>query len=225
MAAGMKSPIEVTYLGHSAVRLRGSRTIFIDPFLTGNPSAALAADAITSADIIAVTHDHSDHLGDAFDISKRTGADIVAINELANDAKAVGLNAVGFNIGGTVEVRGVKFHMVSALHSAGKGAPAGLVLEMDGRRIYHAGDTGLTYDMRLVGEFFAPDLAFLPIGDWFTMGPISAAKSVELIRPKKVIPVHYGTFPILSGDPKVFKAKVGAAAEVIILKPGEKIHL
>jgi L-ascorbate metabolism protein UlaG (beta-lactamase superfamily) len=225
MAAGMNAPLEITFLGHSAVRIAGSRLIFLDPFLTGNPSAALKADAIQAADIIGVTHDHGDHLGDAFAIAKRTGAEIVAINELANDATAQGLKGVGFNIGGTVEVRGVKFHMVPALHSAGKGSPAGLVVEMDGKRIYHAGDTGLTYDMKLVGEFFAPDLAFLPIGDWFTMGPVSAAKAVEFVRAKKVVPIHYGTFPILSGDPEVFKAKVGAAAEVIILKPGEKIFL
>ena len=225
MAAGMNHPIEITFLGHSAVRIAGSRLVFIDPYLTGNPAAAIAADEIKAADIVAVTHDHGDHLGDAFSIAKRTGAEIVAINELANDATARGLKGVGFNIGGTVEVRGVKFHMVAALHSAGKGSPAGLVLEMDGRRIYHAGDTGLTMDMKLIGEFFAPDLAFLPIGDWFTMGPASAAKAVEFIRAKKVVPIHYGTFPILSGDPEVFKAKVGSAAEVIILKPGEKTTL
>jgi L-ascorbate metabolism protein UlaG (beta-lactamase superfamily) len=225
MAAGMKTPLEITFLGHSAVRIAGSRLVFLDPFLTGNPSASLKAEAIREADIIAVTHDHGDHLGDAFAIAKRTGAEIVAINELANDATAQGLKGVGFNIGGTVEVRGVRFHMVAAVHSAGKGAPAGLVLEMDGKRIYHAGDTGLTYDMKLVGEFFAPDLAFLPIGDWFTMGPASAAMAVEFIRAKRVVPIHYGTFPVLTGDPEEFKARVGGAAEVIILKPGEKTLL
>ena len=225
MAPGMNAPLEITFLGHSAVRIAGTKIVFLDPFLTGNPSASLKAADIHAADIIGVTHDHGDHLGDAFMIAKRTGAEIVAIHELANDATDQGLKAVGFNIGGTVEVRGVRFHMVSALHSAAKGVPAGLVVEMDGKCIYHAGDTGLTYDMKLVGEFFQPDLAFLPIGDWFTMGPASAAKAVEFCRARKVVPIHYGTFPVLSGDPEVFKACVGTAAEVIILTPGEKMVL
>ncbi|HEX9901809.1 MAG TPA: metal-dependent hydrolase, partial [Acidobacteriota bacterium] len=127
----------------------------------------------------------------------------------------------GMNIGGTVEAAGVKIHMVPALHSAEKGCAAGVVVEMDGRFIYHAGDTGLSYDLRLVGEFFSPDLSLLPIGDRYTMGPASAAKAVEFIRTKKVIPIHYGTYPIISVDPQEFKKKVGRLAEVIILKPGE----
>ena len=217
--------LDITYLGHSAVRIKGTKTVFIDPFLSGNPKAALAPEKITAADVVIVTHDHGDHLGDAFAIAKRTGAVLVAMHETAVEAGSQGIASEGMNIGGTVEVRGVKVHMVPALHSAGKGNAAGVVVEIDGKRIYHAGDTGLTYDLKLVGEFFHPDLSFIPIGDRYTMGPVSAAKAVEFIKTKKVVPVHYGTFPLIAADPEEFKRLVGAAAEVLILKPGETIRL
>jgi len=217
--------IEITWLGHSAVRIQGSKTIYVDPFLTGNPKASIAADKIKAADIIVVTHHHGDHLGDTFAIAKRTGAVLVAIHEVAVEAQAGGLEAEGMNVGGTVEIRGVKIHMVPAVHSAEKGNAAGVVIEMDGKRLYHAGDTGLTSDLKIIGEFFHPDLSFLPIGDRYTMGPISAAKAVEYVQTKKVIPIHYGTFPILYGDPENFKKLVGSKAEVIILKPGASCRL
>ena len=129
------------------------------------------------------------------------------------------------NIGGTVEAKGVKVHMVVAHHSAEKGNATGVVVEMDGKRLYHAGDTGLTYDMKLVAEFFHPDLSFLPIGDRYTMGIDSAVKAVEFVQSKRVIPVHYDTFPIVRADPRDFQRKVGSLAEVIILKPGETYTL
>ena len=217
--------LDITYLGHSAVRIKGTKTVFIDPFLSGNPKAALAPEKIAAADVVIVTHDHGDHLGDAFAIAKRTGAVLVAMHETAVEAGTQGITSEGMNIGGTVEVRGVKVHMVPALHSAGKGNAAGVVVEIDGKRIYHAGDTGLTYDLKLVGEFFHPDLSFIPIGDRYTMGPVSAAKAVEFIKTKKVVPIHYGTFPLIASDPEEFKRLVGAAAEVLILKPGETIRL
>jgi len=217
--------LDITYLGHSAVRIKGTKTVFIDPFLSGNPKAALAPEKITAADVVVVTHDHSDHLGDAFAIAKRTGAVLVAMHETAVEAGSLGITSEGMNIGGTVEVRGVKVHMVPALHSAGKGNAAGVVVEIDGKKIYHAGDTGLTYDLKLVGEFFHPDLSFIPIGDRYTMGPVSAAKAVEFIKTKKVVPIHYGTFPLIAADPEEFKRLVGAAAEVLILKPGETTRL
>jgi L-ascorbate metabolism protein UlaG (beta-lactamase superfamily) len=217
--------LDITYLGHSAVRIKGTKTVFIDPFLSGNPKAALAPEKIIAADIVVVTHDHGDHLGDAFAIAKRTGAVLVAMHETAVEAGSLGITSEGMNIGGTVEARGVKVHMVPALHSAGKGNAAGVVVEIDGKRIYHAGDTGLTYDLKLVGEFFHPDLSFIPIGDRYTMGPASAAKAVEFIKTKKVVPIHYGTFPLIAADPEEFKRLVGAAAEVLILKPGETIRL
>jgi L-ascorbate metabolism protein UlaG (beta-lactamase superfamily) len=212
--------MEITWLGHAAVKIKGSRTVFIDPFLTGNPAASTTPDRIKEADLVIVTHHHGDHLGDAFAIAKKTDAAIVAIHEIAVEAQAQGIIAEGMNIGGTVEVKGVKVHMVQAWHSAEKGNATGVVVEMDGRRLYHAGDTGLFYDMKLIGEFFKPDLTFLPIGDRYTMGIPSAVKAVEFIRPKRVIPIHFDTFPIVKSDPQEFKRRVGSSAEVIVLKPG-----
>ncbi len=217
--------IEITWLGHSAVKIQGSKVVYIDPFLTGNPAASTAPEKIKTADVVVVTHHHGDHLGDAFAIAKKTNAVIVAMHEVAVEAQALGIEVEGMNIGGTVEARGVKVHMVTATHSADKGNAAGVVVEMDGKRLYHAGDTGLTYDMKIIGEFFQPDLSFLPIGDRYTMGPASAAKAVEYVQTKKVIPIHYGTFPIVCCDPEEFKKKVGTQAEVIILKPGELYRL
>lgn len=217
--------LEITYLGHSAIKLKGTKTVFIDPFLSGNPKAAISPEKITAADVVIVTHHHGDHLGDAYAIAKKTGAVIVAMHEIVVEASSHGIATEGMNIGGTVDARGVKVHMVTALHSAEKGNAAGVIVEIDGKKIYHAGDTGLTYDMRLIGEFFRPDLSFLPIGDRYTMGPASAAKAVEFIQSKKVIPIHYGTFPNVDTDPQEFKKRVGAKAEVIILKPGETYRL
>lgn len=217
--------IEITWLGHSAVKIQGSRTIYIDPFLTGNPAAATSPDKIKAADIVIVTHHHGDHLGDAFVIAKQTDATLVAIHEIAVEAQSEGIPSEGMNIGGTVEVKGVKIHMVQALHSAEKGNATGVVVEIDGKRVYHAGDTGLTYDMKIIGEFFHPDLSLVPIGDRYTMGIPSAVKAVEFIQTKKVIPIHYGTFPIVSADPQEFKKRVGSLSEVIILKPGESYRL
>lgn len=217
--------MEITWLGHSAVKIEGTRTIIIDPFLTGNPVATLTVEEINKADIVIVTHDHSDHKGDAFEIARRTGATVVAIHEIAVEAQGLGIPAEGMNIGGTVEVQGIKIHMVPALHSAEKGTAAGVVVEMDGRKLYHAGDTSLTYDMKIIGEFFEPDLTFLPIGDRYTMGVPSAAKAVEFLQTKRVIPIHYGTFPLVQADPEELRRRVGSIAEVIVLRPGEIYRL
>jgi L-ascorbate metabolism protein UlaG (beta-lactamase superfamily) len=217
--------MEITWLGHSAIKIKGSKTVYIDPFLTGNPVASTTPDAITEADVVIVTHDHGDHKGDSFDICKRTGATLVSVHEVAVQAEAEGIPAEGMNIGGTVETNGVIIHMVQALHSSETGDPTGVVVELDGQKLYHAGDTGLTYDMKLIGEFFQPDLSFIPIGDRYTMGIGSATKAVEFVQTKKVIPIHFGTFPIVSADPNEFKSRVGDMAEVIILKPGETYTL
>ncbi|MFW6136675.1 MAG: metal-dependent hydrolase [Candidatus Aminicenantaceae bacterium] len=217
--------MDITWLGHSAVKIKGSKTVYIDPFLSENPAASLSPEDITEADVIIVTHDHADHLGDAFSLCKKTGAVLVGIHEIAVAAGEEGIATEGMNIGGTVETGGVKVHMVNALHSCEMGNPAGVVLEMDGKTLYHAGDTALTYDMNLIGEFFKPDLSFLPIGDRYTMGIRSASKAVAFTRTKKVIPIHYDTFPLVNADPDEFKKLVGDTAEVIILKPGESTSL
>ncbi|MBS3818201.1 metal-dependent hydrolase [bacterium] len=217
--------MEISWLGHSAIKLQGSKTVFIDPFLNGNPQASTSPDKITKADVVIVTHDHGDHLGDAFPICKKTGATLVSVHEIALEAESEGITAEGMNIGGTVETNGIKVHMVQALHSCEKGDPTGVVVEMDGKTLYHAGDTGLTLDMKLIGEFFHPDLSFIPIGDRFTMGNASAAKAVEFVQTQKVIPIHYGTFPFLNQDGREFQKKVGDMAEVILLNTGETYNL
>lgn len=217
--------MKITWWGHAAIQIEGSQTVIIDPFLTGNPVAAISPERITRADVVVVTHDHGDHLGDAFTICQQTGATLVAIHEIAVMAQEKGIEAEGMNIGGSVGVKGIIVHMVNAIHSCEKGDPAGVVIEMDGRKLYHAGDTALTYDMKLIGEFFKPDLSFLPIGDRYTMGIPSAVKAVEFTQTKKVIPIHYGTFPLVEADPQEFKRRVGQLAEVIILKQGESYTL
>lgn len=217
--------MDITWLGHASVKIKGSLTVYIDPFLTGNPKAAADPAEIKDADLVIVTHHHGDHVGDAYAICNQSGAKLVSIHEVAVEAGEQGVDAEGMNIGGTIEVLGIRIHMVTAHHSAEKGDPSGVVLEMDGQTIYHAGDTGLTYDMKLIAEFFKPDLSFLPIGDRYTMGVPSAAKAVEFTGTKKVIPIHYGTWPIIESDPKEFKRLVGDLAEVIILNPGESYTL
>ncbi len=217
--------MEITWLGHAAVKIKGSKTILIDPFLTGNPIASTSPEEITGVDVVIVTHDHEDHLGDSFSICKKTGATLVSIHEIAVAAEAEGIKAEGMNIGGTIRTQGVTVHMVTAHHTAEKGDPTGVVVEFDGKTLYHAGDTGLTYDMKLIAEFFKPHLSFLPIGDRYTMGIPSAVKAVEFTQTEKVIPIHYGTFPLVENDPQEFKKKASHLAEVIILKPGETYAL
>lgn len=220
-------PVRATYLGHSAVLLEGSRTVVIDPFLTGNPKAARRAEDLKRLDVVIVTHDHEDHIGDAHAIARRTGAAFVGIHELAVAASKAGVeDAEGMNIGGTIDVRGVRVHMTEAQHSAYTGHVAGVVVEFDGKKIHHAGDTGLFSDLKLIAEFLGPfDLSFLPIGDRYTMGPASAARAVEYLHPRIVVPIHYGTFPLIEVDPQEFVRLVGRKARVEVLAPGASIEV
>jgi L-ascorbate metabolism protein UlaG (beta-lactamase superfamily) len=214
--------MKLRYLGHAAIRIEGRKTVLIDPFLSGNPLATERPEDIQSADVIVVTHDHSDHLGDAFAIAKKTGAVIVSQHEIAVAAQSKGLPAEGMNIGGPVTVNGVKVWLTPAFHTSSSGAPTGCVVEMpNGKRIYHAGDTGLFGDMALIGEMFKPDAACLPIGGRYTMDVAQAAKAVEFLKVPVVIPIHYNTWPIIEADPQEFKRLVGGKAQVVILAPGE----
>lgn len=218
--------MKITFLGHAAFKVEGSQTIYIDPFLTGNPSASIKAEQVTKADLVLVTHDHGDHLGDAAVICKQTGATLVSIHETAvNLSSSASIKTEGMNIGGTLVLGDIKVHMVEAQHSSETGHQGGFIIEMDGKTVYHSGDTGLFGDMKLFAEFFDIDLACLPIGDRYTMGPPSAARAVSLLGAKKVIPMHYNTFPIIQQDPQEFKNLVGGTAEVIILKPGEATEI
>lgn len=217
--------VKITFLGHSAVCIEANKIIYIDPFLSENPVASISINQITTADIVIATHDHADHIGDAFEICKKTSATFVGVHEVAVEAENSSIKAEGMNIGGTINIEGVDINMVNAHHSSLNGHPIGVVIETMGTTIYHPGDTGLFGDMRIIGEFFDIDLAFLPIGDRYTMGIKSAVKAVEYLKPKKVVPVHYNTFPLIQADPNKFKELVGNLAEVLILNPGESIEL
>ncbi|AEA47577.1 metal-dependent hydrolase [Archaeoglobus veneficus] len=223
--------MKITWLGHAAFLLEGSRRVLIDPFLSGNPASPVKPQEV-DVDVIAVTHGHGDHLGDAIEISKRCNAPVVCIHELSRYIAMNGGNAVGMNIGGTAEVKDVRFTMVPALHSAdveengrliSTGCPAGFVVELDGVKVYHAGDTDVFIDMQLIGELHSPDVMLVPIGDWYTMGIRGAVKALELVKPKVAVPMHYGTFPVINQDPEEFRklAEDKTGVKVVVLRPGE----
>jgi len=226
--------MKIMYLGHSAFLLEGSRRVLIDPFLSGNPNAAKKPEEV-EADVIFVTHGHGDHLGDAVEIAKRNNVPVVCIHELSVILSKQGVNAIGMNIGGTAKLDGVKITMVKAVHSAdvgeepiSAGAPAGGIIEVDGIKVYHTGDTDVFLDMQLIGELHKPDVMLVPIGDYYTMGIPGAVKALELVRPRIAIPMHYNTFPVIQQDPEEFKKAVeerGVETKVTILKPGESYEI
>jgi L-ascorbate metabolism protein UlaG (beta-lactamase superfamily) len=220
----------IRWLGHAGFEIElANKILLIDPWLTGNPLAAVTVSDIKKTDIVCVTHDHGDHLGDAVEICKRTGATFVGIHELSVYAEEQGVkDVVGINIGGTVNVKGIGITMVQAFHSSGRGAPTGFVIKAEGKVMYHTGDTGLFGDMKLIGEIHHPDVALIPIGDYYTMGPRDAAEAVKLIKPAVVIPMHYRTFTVLSPSAEDFIKFVKEKApkvKVIALKPGETYQL
>jgi L-ascorbate metabolism protein UlaG (beta-lactamase superfamily) len=230
--------MKITWLGHSAFLLEGKDRILVDPFFTGNPKASTTADKV-DCDIVCVTHGHGDHLGDAVSIARRTGAVIACIVEMSDWFEKLGVKSVGFNMGGTAKVNHTKITMVPAFHSSSIAAPGlefsaamavGMVVD-SGKVVYHAGDTCVFSDMRLIGEMYNPDVALLPIGGFFTMDPVQAAMAVALIRPKIVIPMHYGTWPPIEADPKEFEKLVRAKmakedlGKVRILKPGQSLEV
>jgi L-ascorbate metabolism protein UlaG (beta-lactamase superfamily) len=217
---------KITWFGHAAFKIEiANRIVLIDPWLDGNPTSPMKASEITKADIVYVTHDHGDHLGDAFNICKRTNASFVATVELGNYAKEEGVkNIVGLNIGGSVENKGVILSIVQAFHTASKGASTGVIVEGDGKIVYHAGDTGLFGDLHLFGELYKIDVALIPIGGYYTMGAREAAEAVNMLKPKAVIPMHYKTFPVLAQSADEFVKKVRektSEVKVVVLKPGE----
>ena len=227
--------VKITWLGHSAFLFEAEKKVLIDPFISGNPKAPCSPEDL-DPDIIAVTHGHADHLGDTIEIGARAGCRIISIHEVANYIKSKGVFAEGMNKGGTVDVDGITFTMTEALHSSSidasgfsfdGGCPAGFVIGIGGHTIYHTGDTGVFGDMQLIRELYEPEIAFLPIGDKFTMGIKEAVKAVELIKPKIVIPMHYSTFDVIEQDPEEFKRAVEAKVDtkVIIMKPGEALEL
>ncbi len=220
------SQATVTFLGHSAFRITaGGTTILIDPYLTGNPQAAIAADAVT-ADYILVTHAHGDHLGDTVAIAKRTGAKVLTTTEIARMLKDQGIDALGAQIGAKKQLPFGYVRYTQAIHGSGVnggGLAAGFIVNLGGKIFYHAGDTALFGDMALYGRLEKIDCALLPIGDHFTMGPDDAVEAVGMLHPKIVVPMHYNTNPFIKQDPAAFKKAVETRynnVKVQIMAPG-----
>jgi L-ascorbate metabolism protein UlaG (beta-lactamase superfamily) len=224
----------ITWLGHSTVLLQSARgtNILIDPFITGNPKYPQDFVLPEKIDYILVTHGHNDHVGDAVSIAAKHPSTVVAVYELANFLAGEGVShTIGFSIGGTVQLNDVAATMVEAKHSSSVqdergvhyvGNATGFVLTItDGPVVYHAGDTAVFGDMALIRELYRPEVALLPIGGHYTMGPREAALAARLLGVKMILPIHFGTVPPLKGTPEELAALVDEGVEVIRWKPGD----
>jgi L-ascorbate metabolism protein UlaG (beta-lactamase superfamily) len=230
--------VELTWLGHASFRVDtpGGKRLYVDPWLS-NPKCPDGESEPERVDVIALTHGHGDHVGEAVDLGKRFSPRLVAIYELASWLEGQGFpdaSRLGMNKGGSVEVDGLTFSMTHAIHSSamlGDGPPiylgdaAGYVVEFEnGTKVYFAGDTAAFTDMQIIGKYLEPDVAVLPIGDHFTMGPRQAAVALDLLGVKRCVPSHYGTFPLLTGTPAALREHA-PDVEVLAPEPGETISV
>ena len=231
--------IELTYMGHSTFKIKSpeGKILIVDPWVDGNPNCPDELKKIDQVDILAVTHAHFDHIGDSVRIGNELQPKVIGIYETCVWLNGKGVqNILPMNKGGTQEVDGIKFTMVHADHSCGiqeedgtityGGEAVGYVIEFEnGFKVYHAGDTAVFSDMELIAELYAPELVMIPIGDLFTMSPKEAARACEFLGPKYVIPMHYGTFPLLTGTPEELRNLTQDIKdiEIIELKPGETL--
>lgn len=227
---------KITWLGHATVLVQSAKgtTILIDPFIEHNPRYPKTFKLPEKIDYILLTHGHGDHISDVVPVASKHGSTVVAIYELASYVEGKGVKkTIGMNLGGTVQLGDVAAIMVEARHSAGAqddqgthyvGVAAGFVLTIEnGPVLYHAGDTTVFSDMQLIRELYKPEIAMLPIGGHFTMGPKEAALAVRYLAPRKVLPLHFGTFPPLTGTPEELAKLLGNAVEVVQWSPGDSI--
>ncbi|MDR2966806.1 MAG: metal-dependent hydrolase [Methanobacteriaceae archaeon] len=228
--------MQIKWFGHAAFEIISDEgvKILIDPFISNNPSCTTPVEEI-EADFILISHGHTDHFGDSMEIANRTGATLVGNHEISLFLSKQGFDTIGMNIGGSIQIQNIKVTMLDAKHSAGidfteelisGGSASSFLLTLEsGKKIFHSGDTGLFGDMEtVIGNIYKPDIALLPIGDKFTMGPFEGAIATKWISPKKVIPMHYNTFPIIEQNTAIFSnfiAQMTPNIEVIILNPGE----
>jgi len=225
--------VKILYHGHSNIEIySGPHHIQVDPMYTGNPAADIPADKVNPTHIL-ITHAHGDHVGDAVAIAKRTKAPIICCYEMANYLEKKGApQTMAMNHGGGMNLPFGRVTMTLAFHTSSfedgtyGGQPAGFIIETGGKTIYHAGDTALFGDMKLLGELFDIDFACLPIGDNFTMGPAHAVKAAQFLKAKKVLPIHYNTWPVVAQDGGKFAAHLRAEGiEGFALKAGESLEL
>lgn len=225
--------MKLRYFSHSAFQITTNDgiKILIDPFFDGNPTSPVKSDEV-EANYIILTHGHGDHIGDSFKIAKRCNSTFICVNELANYCINHGFKAHNMHIGGSYNFKFGRVKFTIAHHGSMTsdnyyaGEPSGVVLSIEGKNLYHTGDTGLFYDMKLIGEMNPLDYMLLPIGDNFTMGITDALKAVELANPKVAIPMHYNTFPVIQADPYEFKNKAEQMGKnCIVLQYGQEIEL
>ncbi|HLY86207.1 MAG TPA: metal-dependent hydrolase [Gaiellaceae bacterium] len=223
----------LTWLGHATFRFDtpGGKRVYIDPFLNGNPKCPESEVEPERVDVIAITHAHGDHLGDTVELARKHGCTVVAPVELAAwlQVKHELQNVLDPNKGGTVDAEGIKFTLTNAHHSSSNndleymGEPCGIVVEVEnGTKLYFAGDTCVFGDMQLIGRIYSPDVAILPVGDHYTMGPREAAVALELLGVERCVPCHYGTFPALTGTPQALK-ELAPGVQVDEIDPGDSV--